>query len=636
MAHIFSGRRMATAMAIVAVALLTPTAASAGTYRWKTDGGRGTTGGFLSASSLAMTGGTLNVGTGTARYRLDGPATITSSATQSATIMGTGGLQLNGTGTLIVNDGPAEHDLMMSLAVVDNVFNYGITKSGPGTMRFSGTGNNTYTGATTVQEGRLDVARREVATVIRGPLTIGGAGRQAEVSIVESNTIADTSTVSVMAGGLLTMTSAVDRIGSLTLSGAAATLTDAVLEVQSLSMSGATLQLATPASSLSLTSAVSGTSTTGRTSVIGGSGFVALNGAQRTFIVGDGPEDVDLRVDARITGAGAAGVTKSQPGVALFSGQNAYNGLTAINAGTLIVTSTLTGPVSVATSATLRGTGSVGAIAAQSGSTVSPGLSPGVLTSGALSLHNGSRFVVELHGSTAGAGYDQVRVTGGVELNDAQLTLIVTPALPPFGQFTLIDNDGADPVAGTLAGLPEGATIVAGVENGREFTISYTGGDGNDVVLTAAGEVSYFLSEGATGTFFDEDVLISNPNTAPAPVTMTFLLDGGGTVVRQQTVPPQSRVTVHVDEIPGLETSRRRCASRRTRDCRSASSARCSGTARATPATPPTPCLNLAPGGTSPKARRASSTRGCCSPTRTTPPPTRRSRSCARTNRHSS
>jgi autotransporter-associated beta strand protein len=508
------------------------------------------TGGFLSAGSLTMTGGMLDVGNSTARYRLDGPATVGSSATQSAVISGGGGLQLNGTGTFIVMDGPAEHDLLMDLAIIDNSLNYGITKSGPGTMRFSGVHLNRYTGPTTVREGPLELARTSVATTIRGALIVGGAGRAAEVSILESNTIENTSAISVLAEGMLTVTNAGDRVGSLTLSDATATFTDGGLEVAGLSMTGSTLQLATPASYLSLAGGVSGTSMAGRPSIIAGSGSLSLNGVQRTFIVGDGPEAIDLRVDAAITGAATEGVTKSQSGVALFAGRNTYDGLTAINAGTLIVTGTLTSSVTVANTATLRGTGRVDAIVAQSGSTVSPGLSPGLLSSGPLSLHPGSSYVVELHGPTAGTGYDQVRAAGNVELNGARLTLVVGPALSPFGQFMVIDNDGADPVAGTFEGLPEGATIVAGAENGREFTISYRGGDGNDVVLFAAGEVSYFLAEGATGAFFDEDVLIANPNTVDAPVTVTFLREGGSALVRTYTIAKESRLTIRVDQIP--------------------------------------------------------------------------------------
>jgi autotransporter-associated beta strand protein len=516
--------------------------------------GRGSMGGLLSAEGLNMIGGTLNVGAATARYRLAGAAEIISSATQSAIIQGTGGLLLNGTESFIVHDGPAESDLMMSLAIVDNAANFGIIKNGSGTMRFFGPSSNTYTGVTTVQQGRLELARQSPAATIRGQVVVGGAGRGAELAILQSNTIDDTSSISVLAEGVLTMKSATDRITTLTLIDGTATIADATLEPLSVSMTGSTMQLATPTSVLSFNGgSLVATSRAGRPSVIGGSGTVSLNGAQRTFVVSDGPDAVDLRVDAIISGNATEGITKSQTGVALFTGRNSYDGPTAVNAGTLIVTGTLTSAVNVATSATLRGTGRVDAIVAQNGSTVSPGLSPGVITTGPLSLHNGATFFVELQGQTAGAGYDQVRVAGGVELNGAHLTLVVGPSLgSPFGQYRLIDNDGADPVAGTFAGLPEGATIVAAAEDAAEFTISYRGGDGNDVVLTAAGEVSYFLAEGATGAFFDEDVLIANPNTVDAPVTVTFLREGGSALVRTYTIARESRLTIRVDEIPEL------------------------------------------------------------------------------------
>ena len=53
---------------------------------------------------------------------------------------------------------------------------------------------------------------------------------------------------------------------------------------------------------------------------------------------------------------------------------------------------------------------------------------------------------------------------------------------PPVGStFTIINNDGADPVVGTFNSLPEGAILTAG---GKPLRISYAGGSGNDVVLT--------------------------------------------------------------------------------------------------------------------------------------------------------
>jgi hypothetical protein len=47
----------------------------------------------------------------------------------------------------------------------------------------------------------------------------------------------------------------------------------------------------------------------------------------------------------------------------------------------------------------------------------------------------------------------------------------------------LINNDGTDAVAGTFNGVAEGDTVTA--SGGQNFTISYAGGDGNDVVLVA-------------------------------------------------------------------------------------------------------------------------------------------------------
>ncbi len=50
----------------------------------------------------------------------------------------------------------------------------------------------------------------------------------------------------------------------------------------------------------------------------------------------------------------------------------------------------------------------------------------------------------------------------------------------------IIDNQGAGAVVGTFSGLPQGQSFVA--TNGVSYTISYTGGTGNDVVLTQTGK----------------------------------------------------------------------------------------------------------------------------------------------------
>ena len=83
------------------------------------------------------------------------------------------------------------------------------------------------------------------------------------------------------------------------------------------------------------------------------------------------------------------------------------------------------------------------------------------------------------------AGYDQIKVTGTVTIGtNVTLSSKVWSFSPAAGQvFTLIDNDGTDPVSGTFTGLPEGSTLtLSGV---YPFRISYAGGDGNDVTLTS-------------------------------------------------------------------------------------------------------------------------------------------------------
>ncbi len=71
--------------------------------------------------------------------------------------------------------------------------------------------------------------------------------------------------------------------------------------------------------------------------------------------------------------------------------------------------------------------------------------------------------------------------------------------------------------------------------------------------LFAQGYDKWYLAEGATGSFFEEEILVGNPNTTAADITITFLRPGLSTVVRQFTMAPTSRVSVRVNGIPGLE-----------------------------------------------------------------------------------
>jgi hypothetical protein len=67
--------------------------------------------------------------------------------------------------------------------------------------------------------------------------------------------------------------------------------------------------------------------------------------------------------------------------------------------------------------------------------------------------------------------------------------------------------------------------------------------------------ITYSLAEGATGVFFDTDILLANPNSSPAPVVITFLKENGTTVTDERTLPAMSRTTIRVDHVKDLEAT---------------------------------------------------------------------------------
>jgi len=127
----------------------------------------------------------------------------------------------------------------------------------------------------------------------------------------------------------------------------------------------------------------------------------------------------------------------------------------------------------------------VGYIFAQTGTSVlAPGInSPEMMHTNFLLLSSGNTVQIDLQGTTAATGYDQIVVckSGSVDLASATLALTSTITPASGTVFTIIDNqDNATPIIGTFSGLAEGAVITL---NGSTYQISYVGGTGNDVTL---------------------------------------------------------------------------------------------------------------------------------------------------------
>src|SRR3546814_7505783 len=102
-------------------------------------------------------------------------------------------------------------------------------------------------------------------------------------------------------------------------------------------------------------------------------------------------------------------------------------------------------------------------------------------STGTVPLAAGETRTVEIDGTAAGTEYDQIAVTGSVDVTGATLATTFGFTSVAGDSFVLIANDGADAVVGTFDGLGEGATFLSG---GRTYHISYAGNDGNDVTLT--------------------------------------------------------------------------------------------------------------------------------------------------------
>lgn len=115
--------------------------------------------------------------------------------------------------------------------------------------------------------------------------------------------------------------------------------------------------------------------------------------------------------------------------------------------------------------------------------TIAPGSSTGILPLQNAALKSDSVLRLEFGGTTPGDGrgfHDQIDASGPLGIQaDVELQSIWLPSWKPKGgeQLTVVKRQGG---SGTFANLPEGATL----SDFFNATISYVGGDGDDIVLT--------------------------------------------------------------------------------------------------------------------------------------------------------
>jgi len=117
------------------------------------------------------------------------------------------------------------------------------------------------------------------------------------------------------------------------------------------------------------------------------------------------------------------------------------------------------------------------------------------------------------------------------------------------------DRGGSGTASGTNAWTIADVPLQPGANVITVAAVDASGNRSVDQITVTVSTLTYSLAEGATGSFFDLDVLIANPTATPAPATVTFLRQDGPPIVQNLTLAPTSRTTLHVDQIPGLEAT---------------------------------------------------------------------------------
>ncbi|BCW87590.1 hypothetical protein sos41_07200 [Alphaproteobacteria bacterium SO-S41] len=283
-----------------------------------------------------------------------------------------------------------------------------LVKSGTGVLIL--TGANTYAGGTTVSNGAV--------------LQIGNAGTTGSIA----------GAVTVTGTGLL----AINRTDAVTLSNV-------------ISGTGIFAQTGTGTTTLTgLNTYTGGTVVTAgrlRGDILSLRGDILINGGVAEFA-----QATAGIYSGRLGGAGA--LEKTGAGLLTFTGDNSnFTGATRLLAGELRVNSSLArSTVTAASGTTLSGTGTLGGLVAQSGSTVAPGSDGvGMLTvAGNMQFLAGSIYAAQIQASAA----DLLGATGTAQLAG---TLALTPVSGPYlfnSTYTVLQaNGGRSGTFGTVTGL---------------------------------------------------------------------------------------------------------------------------------------------------------------------------------------
>ena len=398
----------------------------------------------VQGTSAFQTGSDLNIGNsgGTqGMVTVGGSATLTTLGRLRVGDLGAGSLAASGSTRMTLNQVQIGNNLSatgtMTMADDSSATLTGyiaIGNSGSGSLAMSGRSRMSVQYDLNIADlggslGTLTMADRASAT--GGSFYIGKGDLSAGTATITGGTLSQTNTAGEFIVGR-------DGNGTLTVSGSASVVASATTgilmgagafsQVAVLNLNGGQVQATRVYKGSGVAAALTFNSGTLKAGPGAASDFVS--GLTSVSVLPGGAvidsNGQTVSFGSAITDGGGGGLTKIGTGTLVLAGGNSYLGATAVQAGTLRVdgdTSLATGAVSVASGATLAGSGTVGgATTIQSGATLSPGASPGTLAfTGNLTFGTGGNYNWQMLSATGTAGstssWDLVTVGGTLAIN---------------------------------------------------------------------------------------------------------------------------------------------------------------------------------------------------------------------------
>jgi len=458
-----------------------------------------------SFGSLVMTGGTVSTGTGT--LTLYGPVT-SNAASATATIGGNVNLGWQTADFTVAGAGGAYVDMDLSASISSG----GVTKDGTGTLRFSGSAANVYTGDTTVDSGLLLLSKSTAVVSVPADLVINPGG-----------------TVRAMASGqMATISNVIIESGTMDLNGYAATIATLTLTGASVTTGSAGQLSLNPATFPSVTSYASAT-----TSVI--SGNLALGGTAVTFSIDSGGGPIDLDVPATVSNGA---IMETGAGLLRLSASNTFTGGVSLDGGTLFIgnnTALGTGTLTIATAASIAADGAARSIAnpvflhdnlliaGTNDITLSGALTDGGLES---SVTISGSFNAIFSGSAVNAYY------GGTEVDNAVLQLnrsVPNAAVPGdliiSGSTATVRLLSGNQIADTgYVSLDTGGRLDL---NGFSDTVAGISLDGGSSITTGSGTLTIGDDVGSSGSTGKVNTISGNINLGGTNRTFVVYSAGG-------------------------------------------------------------------------------------------------------------